>query len=69
VLTRFVEDSVFEIDSNLIENAIRPSAIEKKELVVHWTSGGWRAQLGMVHRVVNVCFGCCFVAVLSSRPR
>lgn len=29
-LTRFVDDGVLEIDSNLIENAIRPSALGKK---------------------------------------
>jgi transposase len=29
-LTRFVDDGVLEIDNNLIENAIRPSAIGKK---------------------------------------
>ena len=29
-LTRFVEDGVLEIDNNLIENAIRPSALGKK---------------------------------------
>ena len=30
VLTRFVNDGVLEIDSNLIENSIRPSALGKK---------------------------------------
>jgi hypothetical protein len=29
-LTRFVDDGLLEIDNNLIENAIRPSAIGKK---------------------------------------
>ena len=29
-LTRFVDDSVLEVDSNLIENAIRSSALGKK---------------------------------------
>jgi hypothetical protein len=29
-LTRFVDDGVLEIDNNLIENAIRPSALGKK---------------------------------------
>ena len=32
-LTRFVEDGVLEIDSNLIENSIRPSAIGKKNFL------------------------------------
>jgi transposase len=30
VLTRFIDDGVLEIDNNLIENAIRPSALGKK---------------------------------------
>jgi hypothetical protein len=29
-LTRFVDDGTLEIDNNLIENAIRPSALGKK---------------------------------------
>ena len=32
-LTRFVEDGLLEIDNNLIENAIRPSAIGKKNFL------------------------------------
>jgi len=32
-LTRFVEDGVLEIDSNLIENSIRPSALGKKNFL------------------------------------
>jgi len=29
-LTRFVEDGILEIDTNLLENSIRPSALGKK---------------------------------------
>jgi len=32
-LTRFVEDGSLEIDNNLIENAIRPSALGKKNFL------------------------------------
>jgi hypothetical protein len=32
-LTRFVNDGVLEIDSNLIENSIRPSALGKKNFL------------------------------------
>ena len=32
-LTRFIDDGVLEIDNNLIENAIRPSAIGKKNFL------------------------------------
>jgi len=32
-LNRFVEDGTLEIDNNLIENAIRPSALGKKLVV------------------------------------
>jgi len=32
-LTRFVDDGVLEIDSNLIENSIRPSALGKKNFL------------------------------------
>jgi hypothetical protein len=32
-LTRFVNDGVLEIDSNLVENSIRPSALGKKNLL------------------------------------
>lgn len=35
---QFVEDGTLEIDNNLIENAIRPSALGKKEFSVHWAS-------------------------------
>ena len=40
-LTRFVDDGVLEIDNNLIENAIRPSAIGKKNwlFIGHPTAG------------------------------
>ena len=32
-LTRFVNDGVLEIDSNLVENSIRPSALGKKNFL------------------------------------
>ena len=32
-LTRFLEDGTLEIDNNLIENAIRPSALGKKNFL------------------------------------
>ena len=32
-LTRFVDDGVLEIDNNLVENAIRPSALGKKNFL------------------------------------
>jgi hypothetical protein len=32
-LTRFVDDGVLEIDSNLIENSIRPTALGKKNFL------------------------------------
>jgi hypothetical protein len=41
-LTRFVDDGVLEIDNNLIENAIRPSALGKNyvEVVIMRRCGG-----------------------------
>jgi hypothetical protein len=47
-LTRFVDDGLLEIDNNL-ENAIRPSALGKKELVVYWPSRGRGTQRGDLH--------------------
>ena len=40
-LTQFVEDGTLEIDNNLIENAIRPSALGKKNwlFIGHPTAG------------------------------
>jgi hypothetical protein len=40
-LTRFVDDGTLEIDNNLIENAIRPSALGKKNwlFIGHQTAG------------------------------
>jgi hypothetical protein len=32
-LTRFVNDGVLEVDSNFIENSIRPSALGKKNFL------------------------------------
>ncbi|HEX3988376.1 MAG TPA: transposase [Verrucomicrobiae bacterium] len=48
-LTRFVNDGVLEIDSNLIENSIRPSAPGKKEFFVHSAFRSWRTQRGDLH--------------------
>ncbi len=48
-LTRYVANGILEIDNNLIENAIRPSALGKSEFFIHWTSRSWRTQRGDLH--------------------
>lgn len=43
-LTRYLEDGRLEIDNNLTENAIRPSAVGKKNwLFIGHPEAGWRA--------------------------
>ena len=43
-LTQFVEDGTLEIDNNLIENAIRPSALGKKNFLFIRASRSWGTQ-------------------------
>jgi len=53
-LARFVEDSVLEIDNNLIENAIRPSALGKK----NWLFIG-HPEAGEQSAVIYTLLGSC----------
>jgi hypothetical protein len=53
-LTRFVDDGVLEIDNNLIENAIRPSAIGKKNwLFVGHPNAGERS--AVIYTLLGSC--------------
>ena len=53
-LTRFVEDGTLEIDNNLIENAIRPSALGKKNwLFVGHPAAGERS--AVVYTLLGSC--------------
>jgi transposase len=53
-LTRFVDDGVLEIDSNLVENSIRPSALGKKNfLFIGHPEAGERSA------VIYTLLGCC----------
>jgi hypothetical protein len=53
-LTRFVNDGVLEIDSNLIENSIRPSALGKKNFLFfgHPEAGERRA---VIYSLLGSC--------------
>jgi len=43
-LVRYLEDGRYEIDTNLVENAIRPSCIGKKNwLFIGHPDAGWRS--------------------------
>ena len=43
-LVRYLEDGRFEIDNNLVENAIRPTAVGKKNwLFIGHPEAGWRS--------------------------
>jgi hypothetical protein len=53
-LTRFVEDGVLEIDSNLIENSIRPSALGKR----NWLFVG-HPEAGERSAVIYTLLGSC----------
>ena len=53
-LTRFVDDGVLEIDSNLIENAIRPSALGKR----NWLFFG-HPEAGERSAVIYTLLGSC----------
>jgi transposase len=53
-LTRFVEDGTLEIDNNLIENAIRPSALGKK----NWLFVG-HPEAGERSAVIYTLLGSC----------
>jgi len=53
-LTRFVEDGRLEIDNNLIENAIRPSALGKKNrLFVGHPEAGERS--AVIYTLLDSC--------------
>jgi transposase len=53
-LTRFVEDGVLEIDSNIIENSIRPSALGKKNwLFVGHPGAGERS--AVIYTLLGSC--------------
>ena len=53
-LTLYVRDGKMEIDNNLVENAIRPSAIGKKNWLFFGSeSGGW--QNAVMYTVVQNC--------------
>ena len=54
VLQRFVSDGRVEIDTNLIENAIRPSGVGKKNfLFIGHPDAGWRS--AVIYSVVVSC--------------
>lgn len=53
-LLRYVEDGRLEIDNNLIENAIRPTAIGKKNfLFIGHPSAGWRS--AVIYSILGSC--------------
>lgn len=53
-LTRYLEDGRLEIDNNLTENAIRPSAVGKKNwLFIGHPEAGWRS--AVIYSVVVSC--------------
>lgn len=53
-LTRYLEDGRLEIDNNLTENAIRPSAVGKKNwLFVGHPEAGWRS--AVIYSVIVSC--------------
>jgi transposase len=53
-LTRYLEDGQLEIDNNLTENAIRPSAVGKKNwLFIGHPTAGWRS--AVIYSVIVSC--------------
>ena len=53
-LTRYLENGRLEIDNNLTENAIRPSAVGKKNwLVIGHPEAGWRS--AVIYSVIISC--------------
>jgi hypothetical protein len=42
-LVRYLEDGRFEVDNNLVENAIRPTAVGKNWLFIGHPEAGWRS--------------------------
>lgn len=53
-LTRFVDDSVLETDNNLIENAIRPSALGQKNwMFIGHPEAGERS--AVIHTLLGSC--------------
>lgn len=53
-LTRYLEDGRLEIDNNLTENAIRPSAVGKKNwLFIGHPDAGWRS--AVIYSIVVSC--------------
>jgi transposase len=53
-LTRYVQDGRLEIDNNLTENAIRPSAVGKKNwLFIGHPAAGWRS--AVVYSIIVSC--------------
>lgn len=53
-LTRYLEDGRLEIDNNLTENAIRPSAVGKKNwLFIGHPDAGWRA--AVIYTLIVSC--------------
>ena len=53
-LTRFVEHGHVEIDNNGIENAIRPTAIGKKNfLFIGHPDAGWRS--AVIYSIIGTC--------------
>ena len=50
MLVRYLEDGRYEIDTNLVENAIRPSCLGKKNwLFIGPPDAGWRSALIYSH--------------------
>jgi len=53
-LTRYLEGGQFEIDNNLVENAIRPSCVGKKRwLFLGHPEAGWRS--AVIYSIIVSC--------------
>ena len=51
---RYLEEGVYEIDNNLVENAIRPTCLGKKNwLFIEHPDAGWRSAVIYGHLVMH----------------
>ena len=54
MLCRFIEEGQVEIDNNLVENAIRPTAVGKKNwLFIGDKDAGWRS--AVIYSIITSC--------------
>jgi hypothetical protein len=64
---RYLEDGRYEIDTNLVENAIRPRCVSKKNwLFIGHPDAGWRS---LHTEVLGDCPGVTFYRVTVRRSR